>query len=179
MMPERILGAIRIRGMAEADIPAVSWLDEQSFSLPWPKRAFENEFSNPMARCWVVDLYKEQEPTLAAAMVMWMILDEAHIATIACDDRFRRRGIGKVLLAHAMICAHEEGAVQSFLEARRSNEAALALYRSCGFYIAGVRKNYYSDNQEDALLMSLDEIKPQFWQGIIDQYAQGTTEVNR
>ena len=178
MMQVITLGTITIRPMTEADVPAVSRLDERSFTLPWPKRAFENELANPMARCWVAD-YADPQPVLIAALILWIILDEAHIATLACDEHYRQRGIAKVMMAHAMLNAYEEGTVTSLLEVRRSNEAALALYQSTGFYTAGVRKKYYSDNQEDALLMNLDKIDPAYWQGVIEKYNRRETEVKR
>ena len=179
MTQERNLGEITIRPMTAADVAAVSLLDGKSFSLPWPKRAFENELTNPMARCWVVDYQKGAQPVLAAALIIWIILDEAHIATIACDEAFRRQGIAKVLLAHALLSAFNDGAVTALLEVRRGNEPALTLYQSTGFYTTGVRKKYYSDNHEDALLMNLDKIDPAFWQGVIDEYIRKKSEVNR
>jgi ribosomal-protein-alanine N-acetyltransferase len=125
-----------------------------------------------MSRAWVVDLYQEEGKPLIASMIMWLILNESHIATIALDEKYRQHGIGKVLLAHALLAAQDEGAECSLLEVRRSNTAALALYRSSGFYEVGVRKHYYSDNREDALLMNLDEIKTDFWLEILTQYEQ-------
>jgi len=172
MMQPRILGDIRIRAMGPADVEAVTELDQQSFSLPWPQRAFANELTNPMARAWVVDLHKQENQPLIASMIVWLILDEAHIATIALHEKFRRHGIGKVLLAHALLDAYQEGARCSLLEVRRSNEAALALYRGAGFVEVGVRKKYYSDNKEDALLMNLEVIDPGVWQELLGKNSQ-------
>jgi ribosomal-protein-alanine N-acetyltransferase len=176
MMQPRILGDIRIRAMGIADVPAVTDLDQKAFSLPWPQRAFENELTNPMARTWVVDLPNVENQPLIASMILWLILDEAHIATIALHEQYRRHGIGKVLLAHALLDAYAEGATCSLLEVRRSNEAALALYRSAGFVEVGVRKKYYSDNREDALLMNLDEIIPEVWQSVLSNNSQMKVE---
>ncbi|MBI9048057.1 MAG: ribosomal protein S18-alanine N-acetyltransferase [Anaerolineaceae bacterium] len=170
MKQERTLGHIHIRPMTINDISEVTHLDQESFSLPWPQRAFENELLNPMARNWVVELSDEHQKAVVGSMILWIIIDEAHIATIALDKRYRRKGIAKVLLAHALLTAYDEGAICSLLEVRRSNKAALALYQSTGFYEVGVRKKYYSDNHEDALLMNLDKINPEFWHRILEEY---------
>jgi len=142
-----------IRRMAEADVPAVHEIDVLSFSLPWPERSFRFELTNnPVSRCWVADV----DGRIAAMIVVWMIVDEAHVATIATHPEFRRQRIGERLLAHALLSAKAEGAVKSLLEVRVSNEAAQTLYRRFGYVEDGRRPNYYKDNNEDALLMSLD-----------------------
>ncbi len=142
-----------IRRMAEADVPAVHEIDVLSFSLPWPERSFRFELTNnPVSRCWVA----EMNGCIAAMIVVWMIVDEAHVATIATHPEFRRQGIGERLLAHALLSAKADGAIKSLLEVRVSNEAAQTLYRRFGYVEDGRRVNYYKDNNEDALLMSLD-----------------------
>lgn len=142
-----------IRRMVEADLPAVYEIDHVSFSLPWPERSFRFEVTdNPAARCWVA----EAEGHIAAMAVVWMIVDEAHIATIATHPNFRRRGIGERLLAHILRAAVAEGALKSLLEVRVSNETAQSMYRRFGYVEDGRRPRYYKDNHEDALLMSLD-----------------------
>lgn len=140
-----------IRRMREADLPAVQEIDRVSFSLPWPERSFRFEVtSNPASRCWVAEL----DGRVVAMLVIWMIVDEAHIATIATHPGFRRQGVGDRLLKHALQVAVEEGAVRAFLEVRAGNEAAQAMYRRLGFVEDGRRPRYYRDNGEDAVLMS-------------------------
>ncbi len=139
--------------MVEADVPAVHEIDLLAFSLPWPERSFYFEVtSNPAARCWVA----EAEGRVVGMIVVWMIVDEAHIATIATHPDFRRQGIGDELMTHALVSALSEGAVKSLLEVRASNEAAQTLYRRFGYVEDGRRPRYYKDNHEDAILMSLD-----------------------
>jgi ribosomal-protein-alanine N-acetyltransferase len=87
---------------------------------------------------------------------MWLIVDEAHIATLATHPGFRRQGIGERLLLTALAAAREEGARRAFLEVRAGNLGAQALYKKYGFSVDGVRPRYYKDNNEDAILMSLD-----------------------
>lgn len=144
---------VTFRRMLEADMPAVHQIDRSSFSLPWPERSFRFEVtSNPAARCWVAEMNGQ----LVAILVIWMIIDEAHIATIATHPEFRRHGIGRNLLVNALNEAVQEGAVRAFLEVRAGNEAALAMYRQMGFVEDGRRQRYYKDNGEDAILMSVD-----------------------
>jgi [ribosomal protein S18]-alanine N-acetyltransferase len=138
--------------MTLEDIPAVHEIDVLSFSLPWPERSFRFEVTeNPVARGWVAEVNGK----MAAMLVLWFIIDEAHIATIAVHPDFRRQGIGEKILLHALKGVQEEGARRAFLEVRAGNEAAQAMYKKYGFEVAGVRRRYYKDNNEDALLMDL------------------------
>jgi len=144
-----------IRKMTADDIPAIVELDQKSFSLPWPERSFRFEItSNPASRCWVVDL----DGKVVGMIVVWLIVDEAHVATLATDPDFRRQGIGKRLLSHALLNLINEGARSSFLEVRESNIAAQEMYRKFGYEETGRRRRYYKDNDEDAILMTLDSL---------------------
>ena len=144
-----------IRRMTLDDVPAVHAIDVLSFSLPWPERSFRFELTeNPVSRCWVAVV----DEIVAGMLVLWFIIDEAHIATIAVHPDFRRRGIGEQILLHALMNVRAEGAQHAFLEVRRGNIAAQAMYKKYGFEIVGIRPGYYKDNQEDALLMNLDKI---------------------
>lgn len=89
---------------------------------------------------------------------LWLMVDEAHITTIAMHPDFRQRGLGEFLLVSLIDTAYEIGARWVTLEVRVSNSVAQSLYRKYGFHQAGVRHRYYSDNQEDALIMWTDEI---------------------
>jgi [ribosomal protein S18]-alanine N-acetyltransferase len=144
-----------IRRMSLEDVPAVHMIDQTSFSLPWPERSFRYEIEeNPVSRSWVA----VENGQVAAMLVLWLIEDEAHIATIATHPEYRRRGIGEELMITALASAYEEGAKHAFLEVRAGNLAAQAMYKKYGFIQDGVRLRYYKDNNEDALLMSLDDI---------------------
>src|ERR1043165_3696536 len=88
-----------IRKMTLEDIPAVVELDHKSFSLPWPERSFRFEIGeNPASHCWVAEL----DGKVVGMIVVWLIVDEAHVATIATHPDFRRQGIGKNLLSYAL-----------------------------------------------------------------------------
>ncbi|MCL4270785.1 MAG: ribosomal protein S18-alanine N-acetyltransferase [Anaerolineales bacterium] len=142
-----------IRKMIAHDLEQVIAIDQVSFSLPWPQRSFQFELTDNLAsRCWVAEL----DGRIVAMIVSWFIIDELHVATIATHPEFRGRGIGKKLLIHALLSAKKEGAVKSFLEVRASNVVAQSMYRTLGFVEDGRRKEYYKDNNEDAILMSLN-----------------------
>ena len=144
-----------IRKMTTEDVPAVAQLDRLSFSLPWPERSFHFEVSaNPASRCYVA----EAGGQIVGAIVGWLLVDEMHIATLAAHPEFRRQGIAQALLAHVLKLAVEEGAISSFLEVRESNLGAQALYRKFGYEVTGRRAHYYKDNDEDAILMTLENL---------------------
>ena len=145
-----------IRKMTLEDIPVVIDLDHKSFSLPWPERSFRFEVTeNEASRCWVAEL----DGKVVGMIVVWLIVDEAHVATIATHPDFRRQGIAKRLLAHALRHLSEEGARSSFLEVRAGNLAAQEMYRKFGYEESGRRRRYYSDNDEDAILMTLNSLE--------------------
>lgn len=149
------MAEVLIRKMIHADLEQVIEIDQISFSLPWPKRSFQYELDeNFTSRCWVADV----DGRIAAMMVGWMIIDELHVATIATHPDYRGQGIGKKVLVHALLAARKEGVIRAFLEVRQTNETALNMYRSLGFVEDGRRKEYYKDNNEDAILMSLNDM---------------------
>ena len=146
---------LSIRKMTVDDVTTVVDLDQKSFSLPWPERSFRFELTdNPASRCWVAEL----DGKVVGMIVVWLIVDEAHVATLATHPDHRRQGIGKRLLAHALSQIMLDGARSSFLEVRASNLAAQEMYRKFGYEATGRRRHYYRDNDEDAILMSLDSL---------------------
>jgi ribosomal-protein-alanine N-acetyltransferase len=147
-MPDSVI----IRPMTVADLPAVVELDQISFSQPWPPTAFAAELVSSNSRCWV----SEVDGRIAGALVIWCVLDEAHIATIAVHPDFRRQGIGRALLRKGMDAAYAEGARIYHLEVRAGNLAAQKMYADFGYEIVGRRPRYYQDNGEDALLLTLN-----------------------
>jgi len=148
--------SIEIGRMTLDDLPAVVELDQLSFSLPWPERSFRFELTeNDASRCWVA----EQNGKLVGMIVAWLLVDEAHIATIATHPDHRRQGIARKLLTYALRYMSKEGAVSSFLEVRESNIAAQGMYRKFGYEVTGRRKRYYKDTDEDAILMTLNGLE--------------------
>lgn len=152
-----------IRGMELRDVQRVWEIDVASFTLPWPERSYRFEIlENPSSHPYVIEVSRDGEPPVIAGMlVMWFILDEAHIGTIAIDKPYRRLGLGRILLAETLLDAYNKGIQIAYLEVRRSNLAAQAMYNRFGFQVTGVRARYYKDNDEDALLMTLSPIQPE------------------
>jgi len=147
--------SLTIRRMTVEDVPAAHELDVSSFSLPWPERSLRFEVTdNLAARCWAAEL----DDLLVGMLVLWMIVDEAHIATVATHPDHRRQGIASQLLLEALRSAHTEGARSALLEVRAGNQAAQEMYRKFGFEVVGRRERYYKDNYEDAVLMTLPRI---------------------
>jgi ribosomal-protein-alanine N-acetyltransferase len=145
----------RIERMTVEDIPAVHRIERASFPIPWPPYAFQQELeTNRMAYYLIVRLGSE---TVGYAGV-WLMVDEAHITTFAVLPAWRRRGIGGRLMHAVMELAESMDARVATLEVRLSNVAARRLYQAFGFKPVGVRPRYYSDNGEDALIMTTDRI---------------------
>ena len=145
-----------VRKMTVEDVPAAHAIDVSSFTLPWPERSFRFEVTdNPAARCWVA----EMDDRLVGMLVLWMIVDEAHIASLATHLEFRQQGIAKQLLVEALDNAYTEGARTAFLEVRAGNDVARRMYQKFGFEEVGRRERYYKDNNEDAILMTLKRLQ--------------------
>lgn len=164
MSPHPDASQIRLRSMRTDDIPQVAALDHLSFADPWPQGSFEYELkANNYSLCLVAeDPAAAEGGNIVGALVIWLIVDEAHIATIAVHPDHRHRGIGRRLLAEGLLQAAERGAVKSLLEVRSGNAEALHLYYGFGFKAVGLRPNYYPTEQEDALLLDLDPLDVEF-----------------
>jgi ribosomal-protein-alanine N-acetyltransferase len=141
---------VSIKPMRLEDISAVLEIEQMSFPTPWPRDAYQHELKDNRLACYLVA--REFQRVLGYAG-MWVILDEAHVTTIAVDPLHRRRRIGERLLVALIDEAMRRGARWVTLEVRKSNLGAQALYRKYGFKDIGIRKGYYSDNREDAIVM--------------------------
>jgi [ribosomal protein S18]-alanine N-acetyltransferase len=141
---------VSISPMRSEDIERVLEIEQMSFPTPWPRDAYTHELHENRLACYLVAQVMHQIVGYAG---MWVILDEAHVTTIAVEPVSRRRRIGERLLVALLEEAMKRGARWVTLEVRKSNEGAQALYRKYGFKDIGVRKGYYSDNREDAIVM--------------------------
>ena len=146
---------LRVEPMTIVDIPAVHEIERLSFPVPWPAYAFRQELeTNKLARYLVV---REGHRTVAYGGI-WLMVDEAHVTTFAVLPDWRRKGVGARLMLALMELSREVGAHVLTLEVRLSNVPARTLYQRFGFRPVGVRPRYYSDNGEDALIMTTDPI---------------------
>jgi len=141
---------VKIRKMTKWDLEEVMDIEHRCFSIPWSKEAFLLEVEqNRFARYMVAEL----EGKVVGYGGMWMILDEAHITNIAIHPDYRGRGYGNKIVGALVESANKEGISRMTLEVRRSNKAALNLYKKYGFAPQGIRPRYYQDNNEDAIIM--------------------------
>ena len=138
------------RYMREEDIDQILEVEHASFSLPWSREAFYNELHNNKFAVYMV---LEEKEKIIGYCGTWVVIDEAHITNIAVLPEYRGRKLGEGLLRQMMMVARQMGARSMTLEVRVTNHVAQSLYRKLGFQNGGIRKNYYSDNQEDALVM--------------------------
>ncbi len=139
--------------MAPGDLKDVLEIERLSFPEPWSRAQFEREFLNPVSCQFAACLSSEGKEKVAGYIIFWIVYGEAHILNIAVHPDFRRRGIAKGLLNYSLDLMRERGVCEVYLEVRRSNAAALNLYRSAGFEKIYIRRNYYGD--EDAVVMRL------------------------
>ena len=146
---------LRIEPMTLADLPAVHAIELASFDAPWPPEAYRNDLeSNRLAQYLVARVGDE----VAAYGGMWLMVDEGHIITFAVHPAWRRQHIGERLLLSFVDLAVDRGAHEATLEVRLSNLPARRLYEKFGFRPVGLRPRYYSDNGEDALIMTTDPL---------------------
>lgn len=142
--------SLTFRFLNENDIDEILEIEHASFTLPWTKQAFQNEFS---ANQYAVYVGIEEEGKIIGYCGVWIIIDEAHITNIAILPQYRGRKLGEALMRKVMQLAVERDVKTMTLEVRVTNQIAQSLYRKLGFQDGGIRKRYYTDNQEDALVM--------------------------
>lgn len=146
---------LHIRPMLVDDVGAVQLIERASFTTPWPAQAYRQEIETNRLAQYLVALLGDR---IVAYGGIWLMVDEAHVTTFAVDPRFRRRRIGERLLLALLDLAAERGAREATLEVRLSNLPARRLYEKYGFRPVGIRPRYYSDNNEDALIMTTEPL---------------------
>jgi ribosomal-protein-alanine N-acetyltransferase len=144
--------AVRCRPLTAADLDSVAAIEREVFTDPWSSRAFGDLLGLAHMRGFVA----EQGSAIVGYAVCSQAADEGEILNFATAPIARRKGVGRSLLAVVLQWLGERGAAKVFLEVRRSNEAAIAMYAAAGFAPLGVRPNYYRRPTEDALTMVLD-----------------------
>jgi ribosomal-protein-alanine N-acetyltransferase len=148
---------IAIERMAgDEDLDAVVSLEAASFTNPWTREMLLRELErSEVTRVYVLRLPGRR---VAAFCACWVVYDELHINTVAVDAALRRNGLATRLMRHVIQDAARDGARRATLEVRRSNTAALALYQRLGFDVTAVRPRYYSQPEEDALILWRDDL---------------------
>lgn len=161
-----LIDPVSVEPMRRGDIPFVSAIERRCYVIPWHENAYYTELSNRSA-CYLV---ARLEGCVVGYAGMWVIVDEAHITTVAVAPEQQGKKIGERLLQGLLEESILHGATRATLEVREHNVVAQNLYRKYGFREAAIRKNYYTDNQENALVMWVDDIH-------LDSYIQRLREL--
>ena len=140
----------QIRRAEERDTEAIAALERLCFRTPWSGDSVRRELTENRLALYIA---AELQGEVVAYAGIWLVAGEGHITNIAVHPDFRRRHIGEAVVRNLLLEAEKAGAQSQTLEVRASNEPAIKLYEKFGFRAAGVRKNYYEDNGEDALIM--------------------------
>ncbi|WHH57538.1 ribosomal protein S18-alanine N-acetyltransferase [Petroclostridium sp. X23] len=144
---------MKIMPMDGQDIDSVMEIEHLSFSIPWTKHSFEQEIAGNKHAIYVVAKCDEKVVGYGG---MWKVIDEGHITNIAVHPEYRRMKVASTILEALILIAKNEKIESLTLEVRDSNIPAQILYTGYGFKVVGRRKGYYADNNEDALLMTLE-----------------------
>jgi [ribosomal protein S18]-alanine N-acetyltransferase len=138
--------------VSPSDIDAILSIEEASFTNPWTREMYLAELANPdISHCL---LARSVDGTAVVGFCsFWHVLDELHINNLAVASAHRRQGVASALLTHVLREGAARGAMRATLEVRRSNDEARALYGRFGFAVAGVRRGYYTNPAEDALVL--------------------------
>lgn len=140
----------KICAMQQEDIKEVLYIERRSFISPWSKRLFEETISSPLS----TNLIIKKGEAIISYFIMYYVADEVHILNLAVHPDYRHQGYGTKLLNYVLTNFKQEKDIEFFLEVRKSNSIAINLYRKFGFEIIGKRRRYYSETNEDALVMS-------------------------
>lgn len=137
------------RDMTPEDVPYISQLEEETFSMPWSPASFLQMIEEEDARYYVA----EEDGQLLGGCGLWLIAGEGSIGNVAVAKEARRRGVGTGLMRHMLSEGDKEGLTAYTLEVRVSNAAAIGLYQKLGFVSEGIRPNFYEKPTEDAIIM--------------------------
>jgi [ribosomal protein S18]-alanine N-acetyltransferase len=171
----------QVEPMQWADVPEVMVIERQAFTLPWSDYTYRHEIlenhhsyyyvvrrANGRASVrpdWLTRLFRRSHPApIVGYGGFWLMVDEAHISTIASSAQWRGRGLGELMLLAMVERSIELGAALVTLEVRASNTVAQNLYRKYGMAVVGRRPRYYRDNDEDADLMTVDHVQDAAYQ---------------
>jgi [ribosomal protein S18]-alanine N-acetyltransferase len=157
---------VTIERMTHDDVAAVMAVDQLCFPSPWSENAYRSEMGNVSAHYIVARLPErgfgaaaEGQGRLVGFAGAWIVMDEAHVTTIGVHPEYRRHGIGERLFAALLEEARERGVRRATLEVRESNRGAQALYARFGFIPIARRRRYYSDTDEDAIVMWVEDLQ--------------------
>lgn len=140
----------QILKMTTDHIKDVHKIEEDCFSIPWSEKSFYDELTKNKMAIYIV---AKQDDEIIAYGGMWHVINEGHITNVAVKREHRGKGIGSQIINALIDIAKEKEMIGITLEVRASNTVAQSLYKQNGFIIEGIRKEYYDDNREDAIVM--------------------------
>jgi [ribosomal protein S18]-alanine N-acetyltransferase len=147
---------LSFRRLRARDLDAVEDIERRSYPTPWSRSMFAGELAKPSSICLGAF---DPEGKLVGYLIIARYVDAWHVMNIAVDPPLQRRGIASTMLEHLFDVTAGDSSRGYTLEVRVSNEAAIRLYRRLGFRSRGIRRNYYTDNHEDALIMWKDPVR--------------------
>ena len=156
-----------IEAMRLEDVEAVQEIELASFTTPWPANAYRSELMTNRLASYLVARIDDR---IVAYGGMWLMVDEAHITTFAVHPAWRRQRLAERLLLAFLDLARDRHAREATLEVRLSNLPARRLYEKYGFRPVGLRPRYYSDNNEDALIMTTDPLDDAAFRARIERH---------
>lgn len=140
---------IQTRYMKKEDVIQVARIEKENFSIPWS----ENAFMETLQKDYALYIVAEENEEILGYCGLYQAFNEGEIVNVAVDSKARRRGIATRLMEFMLFESVKRGIDQWFLEVRKSNEPAIALYKCFGFVEAGIRKNFYEKPREDGIVM--------------------------
>ena len=144
-----------IRSMVEVDIPRVFEIEQACFSDPWTMQGFKDSLNETSAHLRIIE---NETGGIAGYACLYQVADEGEIVNVAIAPKCRQKGYGARLVRDLLLLGQELGAERFFLEVRKGNVAGRALYTSLGFVECGIRKGFYENPKEDAVLMMWEKV---------------------
>jgi ribosomal-protein-alanine N-acetyltransferase len=149
---------VELRELALTDLRAIEEIERRSYPTPWSRSMFAGELAKPSSICLGAFGANEQEDRLVGYLIVSRYVDAWHVMNVATDPDHRGRGIATMLLERLFELTSDDARRGYTLEVRVSNATAVSLYERLGFESRGIRRGYYTDNREDALIMWKDPV---------------------
>ncbi len=150
-----MMTAVEFRRLAPSDLDGIQEIEQRAYPTPWSRSMFAGELAKPGGFC--VGAFQGEE--MLGYVIVAKYVDAWHVMNIAVDAPFRGRGVARALLEHLFATTEDDADRGYTLEVRVSNAAAIHLYEQLGFVGTGVRRGYYTDNREDAVIMWRDHVE--------------------
>ena len=151
------MNTIELRRLQMRDLSAIEGIERRSYPTPWSRSMFAGELAKPSSIC--LGAFDPETDELRGYMIISRYVDAWHVMNIAVAPEYRRRGIARGMMERLFEVTARDARRGYTLEVRVSNESAIRLYEALGFRARGIRRGYYTDNREDALIMWRDPVR--------------------